>query len=130
MREINVICKDTGEVITNYNDYLRSKHWRNLKTRYRNSGRPEVCGICGCGGKGLHFHHKSYKRLGREYITDVAIMCEKCHSYLHYLIRNAGNSRYNTWSLAKKLRKAAWKPSHPLSINRRPAQFKPVGAKP
>lgn len=62
-----------------YRDYLRSAHWRALKARYRESGRPQDCYLCG-EKKGLALHHLTYDRLGCEFLTDLVPLCRPCHT--------------------------------------------------
>lgn len=76
----------------NYADYLRSDHWRDLKRRYfkskllkRTPLGAACCVLCGdWGSKGpLELHHKTYKRLGREWLNDLILVCGDCHELAH-----------------------------------------------
>jgi len=69
-----------------YAAYLKSPEWQAAKARYRKSRRPQVCGLCGVD-EGLHFHHRTYERVGQELPTDLALLCGDCHRMLHVLER-------------------------------------------
>ena len=42
-----------------YDEYLASDHWRDVKRRFRESGRPTECI---CGEQGVDLHHETYER--------------------------------------------------------------------
>lgn len=62
-------------------EYYGSDRW--LKTRERFRG-----GNCtGCEARfGLELHHKTYKRLGREFREDCFWVCRDCHLATHNLM--------------------------------------------
>lgn len=99
----HIVCKDTGEVIRSYKAYLASKHWKLFKKKFRESkyytGR---CFICG-KSKGLHLHHLTYVRIGKEFLTDVVELCgSPCHRNVHRAMRR---NPLVTWeSILKQLR--------------------------
>jgi 5-methylcytosine-specific restriction endonuclease McrA len=65
----------------NYFDYLRSPHWRETRFKVlKKSGFK--CGRCGSRGK-LNVHHLTYLRFGRERISDLEVLCERCHRKVH-----------------------------------------------
>lgn len=75
---------DSNEVIlltkAEYAEYLRSPHWR----QFRKSAEKHLPKVCPCGARrGLHLHHMTYERLGRERLEDVAWLCGDCHHALH-----------------------------------------------
>lgn len=45
----------------------------------------ESCGVSCENPRLLHTHHLTYERLGREELSDVIILCAKCHSITHSL---------------------------------------------
>ena len=61
----------------NYLSYLQSPEWQQLRTRamahYGGS-----CVICNSRDN-LQVHHRTYERLGQELITDVTVLCDRCH---------------------------------------------------
>jgi hypothetical protein len=68
-----------------YRAYLRTDHWQAKRqealTHYGRS-----CARCEATGK-LHVHHKTYQRLFKERITDLEILCERCHRQAHGIDR-------------------------------------------
>jgi hypothetical protein len=66
-----------------YRAYLRSAHWRDVKRRYRSSGLPQACVVC--GDPRVDLHHKTYERRGREELTDLEPRCRKHHEEVHGL---------------------------------------------
>jgi hypothetical protein len=40
------------------------------------------CELCKSADR-LNVHHKTYKRICRERITDLAVLCERCHTNSH-----------------------------------------------
>lgn len=64
-----------------YREYLQSRQWRaKKKIAYDYHGRK--CHDCGAE-RGLEVHHKTYKRLGREKMKDLEILCGACHRIRH-----------------------------------------------
>jgi len=66
---------------TSYREYLLSPHWTDVKRRYRVSKMPKLCLACGKPYEVLH--HRTYKRLGHEWLMDLAALCHNCHRRLH-----------------------------------------------
>ena len=33
--------------------------------------------------KGMHLHHITYERLGKERLSDLVPVCESCHRFIH-----------------------------------------------
>ncbi len=64
-----------------YRVYLASPHWAELRARYRRSGRPQVCVVCGCPW--VQLHHGSYARVGRERLRDLVPLCDEHHEEAH-----------------------------------------------
>lgn len=64
------------------NYYLKSLHWRitrwRKKTQMWYSRGAVFCERCG-SRKRLHVHHVTYERLGWERMSDLQIICHKCH---------------------------------------------------
>ena len=61
-----------------YLKHLKSANWRKfckLALRAANF----ACQKCGYGSARLEVHHLNYDRLGREYLTDVQVLCPDCH---------------------------------------------------
>lgn len=65
-----------------YQKYLQSDHWKDVKERFRQSKRPKHCLIC--NNEQIELHHVSYSKLGNERIDrDIVPLCRNCHQKLH-----------------------------------------------
>lgn len=72
-----------------YSEYLQTEHWKKLRLEpLRRSGFR--CSLCYTNAK-LHVHHRTYERLGREYLSDLIALCEDCHSKFHDKLPKGGN---------------------------------------
>jgi ribonuclease HI len=88
-----------------YKKYLNSKHWKNVKERYNKSKLNKGCCIM-CGRKNkLNLHHKTYKRFGKERLSDLVYLCSYCHTDIHEFLRENKNTRTNLWNAIKKYQK-------------------------
>jgi hypothetical protein len=90
-----------------YRSYLRSDHWKELTDRYRASKLSQVCLVC--WDPNVDLHHKTYKRVGEEKLTDLIPLCRFHHDLAHKLEqewRCAGveASKLNLWAVASYLR--------------------------
>ena len=78
-----IVCEDTGEVLRTYESYLKSKHWKLFKARFRKSTYYRgQCLLCYKTLR-LHFHHITYKNIGNEDFSDVVELCSKHHTQVH-----------------------------------------------
>ena len=76
-------CLDTNEVVTG-DKYLSSKHWKLMRQKaYKYFGGK--CQRCGdyISPNIANVHHRIYKRLGNENITDLILYCDHCHACIH-----------------------------------------------
>jgi len=64
-----------------YREYLDSKAWQ-AKRKEAFAYHGCKCADCGATER-LAVHHVTYKRLGREKMKDLLIVCEDCHSIRH-----------------------------------------------
>tara|TARA_R100000152_G_C6736643_1_gene160760 strand:+ start:74 stop:667 length:594 start_codon:yes stop_codon:yes gene_type:complete len=119
-RVFPVVCKTTGEVADNYQEYLRTNHWKALKKRFYKSqlfksnkkcgeawGMDSSCMSCRCKNN-LQVHHNTYKRLGQEYLRDLVALCDKCHQAVHvkYVsILKKDPSKSKAWTLKSLFRR-------------------------
>jgi hypothetical protein len=92
----------------NYRAYIQSNAWRDVKRRYRASKLPQGCYIC--GSRPVDLHHKTYKRLGREHLTDLLPLCRTHHDATHTLLNakrseGANPAKWNYWTAAKRLKR-------------------------
>lgn len=79
------VCKDTGEIVHSYEEYLKTRHWA-LFRRMIADKRGWVCEKCGKkidNAWDYNIHHKTYKRVGNEKESDVMFLCPDCHKALH-----------------------------------------------
>jgi hypothetical protein len=68
--------------VVNYRDYLQSPEWqaRRRQAIYRAGRR---CQLCNASNVVLDTHHRTYERIGREYDTDLIVLCRNCHTIFH-----------------------------------------------
>lgn len=64
-----------------YTDYLQSTHWKRKRLQVY-SRRKKQCSICKSTNN-LNVHHKTYTRLGKEKLSDLVILCQRCHYATH-----------------------------------------------
>jgi hypothetical protein len=88
-----------------YRGYLKSTHWADVRSRFfrsklvsRTTEGRICCGACGKCDVRLSVHHRTYKRLGREWMMDLMMVCDDCHSEVHKMY---GSLWGNTKLLAK-----------------------------
>ena len=75
----------------NYEKYIKSKEWQDVRKRYFASKMPQKCMACGAKKQsGFHIHHATYKRLGMEYLSDLRLLCSQCHQDVHKLQKTTG----------------------------------------
>lgn len=91
------VCEDSNEVCYNYEQYLKTEHWRLKKKEYSSVYKKE-CAICG-DKKKLHLHHKTYENVGKENLEDLVLLCEKCHYEIH---NDECNDMENVENIKKK----------------------------
>lgn len=85
-----------------YQKYLQSPHWADLRRRFFSSklfiGK---CWCCGSNGP-LQLHHRTYKRLGAERLTDLVTLCGDCHKVTHTLVGSTSGT--NIWNACLRAR--------------------------
>lgn len=64
-----------------YPEYLASEHWQDVQRRFWASRLAERC--AGCKGRPTQIHHRTYKRLGQEWLNDLVAVCRDCHVAIH-----------------------------------------------
>jgi len=93
-----------------YSDYLKSEHWQEFRKKF--FSKSAVCknlrakfGELRCQfchkSAVLHLHHKTYKRLGAEYLSDVVLICAECHEKSHE--RHRLNPRKGLWAATNQV---------------------------
>jgi hypothetical protein len=83
-----------------YADYIRSAEWAEVKRRYRASKLPKKCVVC--QNPNVDLHHKTYKRLGKEWLTDLAPLCRNHHTRVHDRVKSG---KGGLWKGPRQLRK-------------------------
>lgn len=107
--EISIIRRLKKLRYNSYREYLLSEHWREFKKRFFENKKEKwermkkrygmiVCEFCKKPGR-LAVHHWTYKRLGREYLSDVSLICEICHSKIHAIRKGSLYERTERVSL-------------------------------
>ena len=62
-----------------YEEYRKSPAWK-VK---RDAVIQRDGGQCICGAQATELHHKTYDNIGREPLSDLVMLCEKCHKKVH-----------------------------------------------
>ena len=65
----------------NKHQYLQSPEWK-AKRRHHLKLAHHSCQMCG-SQRNLHIHHINYANLYRELDSDLAVVCESCHTAIH-----------------------------------------------
>lgn len=87
----------------NYQEYLRSEHWQETRRRFKASALGKRgCYVCGTRER-LDVHHKSYKRIGNERLSDLVHLCRECHHMTHHILTHQNGTRYYLWKAARRL---------------------------
>jgi hypothetical protein len=96
-----------------YSAYIRSEAWALKKAQFRRSKLcKRRCRACGRRGVPLDIHHRTYWRLGQEWLHDLIELCRECHKRGHELGRAEGND-------AKKVNRFM----HKILQKQNPARF-------
>lgn len=104
----------------NYNEYLKSDHWQNLKQIYKESLLPQYCIIC--HNEKFNLHHRSYERIGNEMIFDLIPLCQSCHFKVHKYCNENNTTIQTTHHAIRKVfklkKKEVQKIFEPFSLNK------------
>ncbi|HGM3811594.1 HNH endonuclease signature motif containing protein [Clostridioides difficile] len=76
-----IVCQDTNEIVYNYKEYQKTKHWESLKNEFYFSNECK-CVLCDSVKK-VSLHHKTYRRIGAEELDDLIPLCNSCHYKVH-----------------------------------------------
>lgn len=64
-----------------YTTYMQSPEWRKVRDRALEFWK---CRCCICFGLDqVEVHHRTYERLGHEWLSDVVCLCKPCHALFH-----------------------------------------------
>lgn len=66
-----------------YSDYMKSKEWKLRREKFISLKKHRNCEIC-CSESNLIVHHHTYLRVGCELDQDLALLCNSCHTRLHF----------------------------------------------
>ncbi len=61
-----------------YDKYLKSAQWRNICALLKKQTR-HLCQKCGKPSPSLSVHHLTYDRFGHERMSDLQVLCTRCH---------------------------------------------------
>ena len=81
-RVTNHIDDDYGNVKDNYQNYLQSPQWKQIRAiKLSNIGKCQLCG----SKSNLEVHHNSYEHIGDEknHLDDLVVLCRDCHAMFH-----------------------------------------------
>jgi hypothetical protein len=73
-------------MFNSYQEYLLSPTWKTLREKaiIRARGRCQLCNH----HETLNVHHRKYpKEWGKEPLSDLTVLCEKCHNNFHDTIK-------------------------------------------
>lgn len=81
-RVANHITDEYGDSRTNYDDYIKSPQWRQIRAMMLNKyGKCQLCSST----SNLEVHHNSYEHVGEEknHLEDLVVLCHDCHTLFH-----------------------------------------------
>ena len=72
---------DSSLLKFDYYGYLNSNNWREIREKKiaEGGGKCQMCDET----KNLDVHHETYERVGDELLSDLAVLCRKCHKAFH-----------------------------------------------
>ena len=79
--EFTKYLKDSKSSFYQYNIYLRSEHWRNLRLIALERDK-YICQSCK-QEKATEVHHLTYNNLGNEFLDELISYCRVCHEKVH-----------------------------------------------
>lgn len=65
-----------------YQEYLQGAHWKQVRQQALEYAAHR-CQICYRQDQTLHVHHRTYERLGAEFLSDLTVLCHLCHERHH-----------------------------------------------
>lgn len=69
-----------------YDEYLNSVHWKNIKTKVKSTKYKNTYNKCKCCNSfnNIHLHHENYKWILTKYeLRSIIALCSKCHKDVH-----------------------------------------------
>jgi len=96
-----------------YKEYITSAAWEAKKKKYRESKLPQTCLVC--NSKKVDLHHRTYKRLGNEWLNYLVPLCREHHQAAHsYVDKNS----IGLWGGTRNYIRQASKAYKPLTRRR------------
>ena len=89
--------------VGSYNAYLKSEHWQDVRKRYWASKLLKECYVCGRKDH-LQLHHRTYKRVGCEFLRDLLPLCGDCHKGVHDLLKSK-KYKDTLWTAARRYKR-------------------------
>lgn len=99
LNKFPLVCSTSKETIYSYKEYIESIHWKLLKERYLISGLSKRCYKCNSKEVPYEFYHRTYKRMGKEKLTDIVPMCLKCYEVI---LDTKHNLTEKSWNVPRK----------------------------
>lgn len=85
--------------------YYETPEWRATRERLLLSGRGRKgCGGCGRVTASPDIHHRTYRRIGREHLGDLILLCRECHDWTHHLAALTGDELWRVTGMVVKAR--------------------------
>ena len=66
---------------TPYHEYLQSEHWQSIRKAALKAA-DNRCQLCYSDLR-LEVHHRTYERRGCELLSDLTVLCHRCHAQFH-----------------------------------------------
>jgi hypothetical protein len=86
-----------------YYAYIKSWEWTELRKEYEEATTDHTCYCCKRSDVSLSLHHKTYKRLFKEHLTDLCLVCSRCHFMIHKRYRSKRSP--SIWNATDAIRK-------------------------
>lgn len=69
----------------NYEDYLKSEEWREIKRKVESrGGHWKICEVCVSTEK-IQLHHVRYSGIGKGNLNNLKPLCNSCHFKVHQI---------------------------------------------
>lgn len=68
-----------------YQQYLKSDHWKKLRRRKRRKFKEPRCAICASTDQ-VDTHHLFYRNIHDVQLSDLRLLCRRCHDVTHQLM--------------------------------------------
>lgn len=90
-----------------YSAYIQSEAWQQVRARFFKSKLWKGC-CFGCGRNvPVDLHHRTYRRLGCERLSDLIPLCRECHKLTHEIFEASDDKSKGLYRVHKKLKSLA-----------------------